>query len=198
MEKLDLRDKYRKLYLAKAEPSLVEVPEVSMLIISGEGGPSDKEFQAAIATLYQLTYALKFQAKTKGNDFSVMPLEGDFYWQEDVLNHIEWTLMIMQPDLVGPRELQEATIMVRKKKGDNPLLARVRLEKRRYESCAQLLHVGPYDQERGSIEKLMSYLADKGLRTSGLHHEIYLSDPNRVEPQKLKTIIRYPVRKISS
>ncbi len=193
---MDLRKMHPELFKAKAEPALLEVPELNYLMIDGHGDPGGEDFQASIGALYQLSYTMKFQSKARGQDFTVMALEGDYRWQEGAMGSMDWTLMTMQPDLIGPVELEEALLAVRRKKGENPYLARAKLQRVWYGMCVHLLHVGPYDQEKASIDKIEAFMITRGLRMNGVHHEIYISDPNRVAPERLKTIIRYPVREI--
>jgi hypothetical protein len=196
MEKLDLRKENRHLYFAKLKPELLEVPELSYLVVDGKGDPGSSEFQGCIKALYGLAYTIKFDSKTADRDFKVMALEGRYCWQEGDPRSMEWSLMIMVPDFIRAKDVEKAREKA-KRKGDEAFISRVRLERFPSGMAAQMLHVGPYDQEKKSVEVLMDFISSKGLRPDGRHHEIYISDPNRTAPEKLKTIIRYPIKEIA-
>jgi hypothetical protein len=156
----------------------------------------------AIGALYSLAYTLKFGLKKKkGLDFRVMPLSGRFH-AEDPRVFLEgrkqewkWTLMLALPSAVTAADLKEARAEAQAKKNASPALPLVRREVLREGQCAQVLHLGPYAAEKPTIEALHAFIAEKGLAFAGSHHEIYISDPNRTAPAKLKTIIRQPVKK---
>jgi hypothetical protein len=201
MEKVDLKKQLKQLYGPRAgRMEVVEVPELAFLMVDGRGRPEEsEEFRAAIPALYTTAYTLKFMLKGRSDpglpDFTIMPLEG--LWPSDVLSEgregdWEWTLMLLQPDFVTPALVTEALEEARRKK---PVagLERVRLERLREGTCVQVLYMGPYDAERPAIEALHGFAAALGLRPRGRHHEIYLSDPNRTAPERLKTVLRQPV-----
>jgi hypothetical protein len=203
--KLDLRLQHKRLYQASAkDPALVVVPRLPFLMIDGQGDPSGLEFQDAVGTLYGATYALKsaFKNEPAGQDFSVMPLEG-LWWCEgipgfdmDRKDLWRWTLMILQPDFVDKASVKQALLLLAQKRGRTPAMGRLRLGKFREGRAVQILHVGPYSAERTTIGRIEEYLGAKGLVAAGRHHEIYMSDPRRTAPDKLKTILRVPVARM--
>lgn len=204
MTKIDLRKELKPLYNPPAKaPVVVDVPPMSFLMLDGRGDPNTApEFQAAFAALYGVAYTLKFMLK-KGAatpDWSVMPLEG-LWWTDDMatfsLEHKaawRWTLMVMQPDFVTAEQVEQALALVRAKKKDLPGLDKLRFERLHEGSCAQIMHVGPYAAEAPTIETLHRFIRELGSEPRGKHHEIYLGDPRRTAPEKLKTVIRQPMR----
>jgi len=199
--KLDYTRELRALYAPSREPVIVEVPELHYLMIDGHGDPNAApEFSEAIGALYTLAYTLKFAIKRAqdGIDYRVMPLEGLFFAPDTATFPLreksgwDWTLMIMQPQPVTAQTLGEARVSAMKRK---PLdaIGRVRLELLAEGRAAQVLHIGPYAAEGPTIERLHCFIAEQGYRPAGRHHEIYLSDPARTAPEKLKTIVRQPV-----
>ena len=203
-EKIDLWTEHKKLFSPKAgKPELARVPPFTYLMVDGTGDPNTSPaFMAAIGALYSLAYTLKFRfKKNKGVDFRVMPLSGRFH-AEDPSVFLEgrkaewkWTLMLALPSLVTGSDLKAARQEALAKKNASPALPLVRREVLREGLCAQVLHRGPYAAERPTIAALHAFIAAKDLTLAGSHHEIYISDPNRTAPEKLKTIIRQPVRK---
>lgn len=199
MEKLDLKKIHRQLFNPSAREVVeVVVPPFNYLMIDGEGAPEGELYAQAMATLYPLAYTLKFQLKPT-QDFVVGPLEG--LWWDDTPNGFnaedkdgwKWTSMIIQPDFVTAEHFATACDTVREKGQDAPLLDRIRLEILDEGRCVQIMHVGPYADEGPTIERLHSYIAQHGMTFRGHHHEIYLSDPRRTAPEKLRTVIRQPV-----
>lgn len=202
MPKLDMRKQLGTLYDARPEPALVEVPAMNFLMIDGTGDPNTAEgYQQATEALFSLSYALKFAIKKAGGpDYGVMPLEG-LWWVDDLAaldrEHKEnwrWTSMIMQPEPVTAELVERARAELSKKKR-LPSLDRLRFERFEEGSAAQVLHVGPYADEWPTIERLHSFAQDKGYELRDKHHEIYLNDSRRAAPDRLKTILRHPVRK---
>jgi hypothetical protein len=206
MEKVDLRKKLAALYKASArEPALVEVPAIDFLMIDGRGDPdTTPEFQQAIEALYGLSYTLKFGLKkSAGLDWRVMGLEG-LWWAEGndpgeafrlgERARWQWTLMIAQPDFVNRAAVEEAReeLLARR---PTPAAKHVRFARFEEGPSVQVLHVGPYSEERPTIDLMHAFIHEKGYEFAGKHHEIYLSDPRRVKPDRLKTILRQPVRK---
>lgn len=198
MEKMDLRKAHPNLFKAKAEPGLIDVPELTYLVVRGRGSPGGPEFQAAIGALYKVAYTIKFRCKADGKDFSVTALEGDYSWKEDDRTNMDWALMLMVPEFVKKAEVELSVQAVRAKKGDVPQLDKVELMRRTDGPSVHMLHVGGYGEMMDSVALLWQFMHTKGLQPNGPHHELYISDPNRVAPEKLKTIIRYPVREKSS
>jgi hypothetical protein len=200
-EKLDLRKRYKELYSAKTEPSLVAVPELAAIAVDGAGDPNGSEvFQDCMAALYAAAYTLKFALKkSRGLDWTVMPPEGD--WRSHDLSTFSmerkdewtWTLLIVQPGEVLEAEAEAAFREARLKKPEVKALERIRFERRPAHEAAQILHIGPYDAEPPTIARLHAFIDERGLRKAGDHREIYMSDPRRGDPAKMKTIIRQPV-----
>jgi hypothetical protein len=206
--KLDLKRELKELYTAPTHPVLVQVPSLQYLMIEGavtEGMAEpgdDPEFGMAIQALYAMSYTLKFDGKARGQDHVVMPLEG-LFWTEgtegteglrlDEVTSMKWTLMIVQPAWVTQEDVDVAARRV-VEKGKAPGSLAVRLETLREDRAAQVLHMGPYAEEPPTIEKLHAFIDEMELVMAGKHHEIYLSDPNRTAPERLKTIIRQPAR----
>jgi hypothetical protein len=202
--KIDLWTENKKLFSPKAgKPELVRVPPFTYLMVDGAGDPNTSAaFRDAIGALYSLAYTLKFGLKKKkGLDFRVMPLSGRFH-AEDPRVFLEgrkqewkWTLMLALPSAVTAADLKAARTEAQARKNASPALPLVRREVLREGLCAQILHLGPYSAEKPTIEALHAFIAEKGLTFAGSHHELYISDPNRTAPVKLKTIVRQPVKK---
>jgi hypothetical protein len=200
MQKVDLKKELKALYGATAKPAIVDVPAMNFLMVDGAGDPNvSPAYQAAIEALYGVSYTLKFTLKRAASavDYGVMPLEG-LWWAKDMAAftrgdkaHWSWTAMIMQPAFITAAQVDAAVVAVRKKHPSDAL------EQLRFESftegrAAQLLHVGSYSDEGPNIQRLHDFIAGQGGKLSGKHHEIYLGDPRRSAPEKLKTIIRQP------
>lgn len=192
---IDLKIDYKDLYSATPAPKTIDVPELPYLMIDGVGAPESEEFERAIKSLYGLAYGVR-RVLGEAVHYSVMPMQGRWGADPQALNQPRgewtWTLMILQPDAVTPEVVDVAAATLRKTKPQLPIDA-VRLEKFTEGLCVQCLHVGPYAEEPTTISKLLSYAADQGLVPVGRHHEIYISDPNRTAPERLRTILRYPV-----
>lgn len=184
---------------AVGRPEIVEVPELNFLMVDGRGAPeTSNDFQAAIGALYPLAYGAKFALKRSGVETRVMPLEA-LWWTSssgafvpEELDKWRWTAMIMQPEPVTADLIDKVRADAMRKK-PNPILAKVELKAFREGLCAQVMHLGPYSAEKPTIEKLHAFIAAEGYRLSGKHHEIYLGDPRRAAPEKLRTIIRQPI-----
>ena len=204
MEKLDLKKDLKHLYNPPSKaPVMLEVPPMNFLAIDGAGAPDGPAAVAAIEALYPVAYTLKFAVKkTQAVDYPVMPLEG-LWWAEDMSRFSEddkaawkWTYMIMQPDPITADMVKKAIEEVRRKKNP-PALGKMRFERFDEGTSAQIMYTGPYSAEGSTIKMLHDFLHEKGLVFDGLkqkHHEIYLSDPRRTAPEKLKTVIRQPAR----
>jgi hypothetical protein len=207
MKKLDLRKEFKHLYSPSAkQPEIIKIPKINYLMIDGVGDPNTaKEYQDAIAALYGVAYGLKFMTK-KGKeaiDYPVMMLEG-LWWAEgadtmaltDLMKRKDiwqWTMMIMQPKFITRRLFTEAVNQVAKKK-NLPVLAKLRLEPFEEGQCAQIMHVGPYTAEGPTIERLHEFIAESEHTLRGRHHEIYLSDPRKAKPEKMRTVLRQPIK----
>ena len=170
-------------------------------MVDGFGDPNMQEYQEAIETLYAVSYALKFMVK-KGEqavDYGVLPLEG-LWWVDDMSQFSEenkeawkWTSMIMQPEYVTKELFNRAVEEVSKKKNPSAL-SRLRFESFHEGITVQLMHIGPYSAEKPNIERLHRFIDEKGHELRGKHHEIYLTDPRRISPEKMRTILRQPVK----
>lgn len=188
------------LYRVGPSPELVDVPEMNFLMIDGHGDPNDSpQYAAAIQALYGVSYTLKFASKRAGgSDYRVAPLEG-LWWAEDITAFTQgdktawlWTAMIRQPLEVTAAKVEQAAAEVAAKK-HLPAARALRLERFAEGPCAQVLHVGPYAAEGPTIQRLHAFIHEQGYILRGKHHEIYLGDPRRAAPDRLKTIIRQPV-----
>lgn len=202
MPKIDLKKELKHLFQPSAkEAALVDVPEMNFLMIDGAGDPNtSQEYQDAIEALYAVAYTLKFMVKKRDPevDYVVPPLEGlwwagemDAFSMEDK-DAWKWTAMIMQPEAVTQELVDEALQEVAQKK-DPPALPKVRFESYPEGLSVQIMHIGPYSEEAPTIQKLHAFAEEKGYQLRGKHHEIYLSDPRRTAPDRLKTVIRQPV-----
>lgn len=206
MAKKDLTKELQELYFPSAkEPVMIDVPRMSFIMVDGQGDPNtSKDYQNAIGALYSVAYTAKFTLKksTKAKDFIVMPLES-LWWADDPNDFLNgkkekwhWTAMIMVPKHIT-KQVVDDTITQLKKKGKDkelPAIAKLRLEEFEEGLSAQMMHIGPYSEERPNIEKLHKLIRESGHRIVGKHHEIYLGDPRRSKPEKLKTVIRQPMK----
>lgn len=202
MDKYDIKKAHRTLYSPPStEFTVVDVPELRYLAVDGRGDPnSSPAYASAIEALYGVAYAVKFASKNDlGADFVVGPLEG--LWRADDPAVFvkrrkevwEWTMMISQPDWITGEIVQSAVDNLAKKK-DNAALAGLKLRTVVEGTCVQILHLGSYDDETPTLDRLHNhYLPGNGLTFNGDHHEIYLSDARRTAPAKLRTILRQPV-----
>jgi len=216
MEKLDLKKELKYLYLPSAKKmEVVDVPAMNFIMIDGDIEPdlppgTSPLFQENMTALYGAAYTLKFTVKLRKEnpvDYPVMALEG-LWWVEDGTFDIrkpgnwKYTVMMMQPSLVTVEMLTDAVAQLRRKKGDQPAFARLRLESFQEGLCVQTLHIGPYADEPATIEKMDLFLQENGYQDlvglGGKHHEIYMGDPRRTDPSRLKTVLRHPIRKTSA
>ena len=199
--KLDLTRLHKDEYVAPKEPVLIRCRKARYLAVTGKGAPGGEEFQTCIGALYAIAYTVKMRRKLAGKGNYVMgKLEGQ-YWSADregpceiPPEQLEWRLLIRTPEVVGKSDLAAArrTLAAR---GKDAGCERVELIDLGEGSCVQMLHVGPYEQERRTIDRMLAWATDQGWQPAGRHHEIYLSDPRRVPPDRLRTILRMPVRK---
>ena len=203
MSKLDLRKELKQFYTSSKKPNIVDVPEGKFLTITGRGEPGGEAYQAALNALYSVAYTVKFGSKKEGRDFTVMPLEGLWWWDTPATRLSEappreewnWKSMIRQPDFVTDEMVEAAKEEAKAKKGltevDN-----IVLEVFEGGLSAQIMHIGPYSEEGPTVERLHAFIAGNGYRMRGIHHEIYLSDPRRSAPERWRTIIRQPIEKL--
>jgi hypothetical protein len=207
MPPLDLVKLHRPLYAPSARhAAVVEVPEIAFLMVDGRGDPdTSRAFEDAMQALYSTAYTLKFGLKKTdpGRDFKVAPLEG-LWWTDDAAPTAEdlqrdrdawnWTLMLAVPDAVTGDEVA-AAVGAAARKQDLPAAPLLRLERFEEGLAVQMMHVGPYSEEATTIERLHTFAAAEGYELRGRHHEIYLGDPRRTATERLKTVLRHPVRR---
>jgi len=205
-EKYEWRKVEKGLYLPKNKPQVIDIPEFKFITIQGKGSPAESVFTDSIGALYSLAYTIKMMPKKMDSppkgyfDFTVYPLEGVWdindkakanfngrVYKEDFV----YTLMIRQPDFVTEGFYSQMLALAMEKK-KNPLLEKVNFERLSEGRCVQMLHLGPFDDEPASFEIMEEFAKSEGVvRRSKRHREIYLSDPRKVTPQKLKTVLRF-------
>ncbi|MCL2003865.1 MAG: GyrI-like domain-containing protein [Oscillospiraceae bacterium] len=203
----DFKKEYRNLYSPPAAPGVVDVPEMLFIMVDGKGNPNTSEdYQSAVEMLYGLSYAVKM-SKMRGAqppgyfDYVVPPLEGLWWlsdgslaWYEDKDKYC-WTSMMRQPEFVDTAVFEAAKTELSKKKPHLDL-SRARLEKLTEGLCVQAMHIGPYNDEPRTNAAIVQFMADNGyvsdISGTRRHHEIYLSDPRKTAPEKLKTVLRHP------
>lgn len=202
MTKVNLTKELADYYAADQRFRVVEIPRFTYLMIDGEGDPnSSQQYAESVAALYALSYGLKFMSKKElDRDYVVPPLEG-LWWAEDMTSfrrrskeEWSWTMMQLVPDWISSEQYQAVYRSVERKK---PLARLDRVRKQAYQEglCVQILHIGSYDDETSTLAHLHDeWLPANGYAERGKHHEIYLSDPRRVAPEKLKTILRQPIK----
>lgn len=198
-EKIDLYKLHKSDYAASKDPALVNIKPAKYLTIDGQGEPGGPEFQTMLGALYQAAYTMKMAKKSGGQDYKVCTLEG-LWWgsvpgqcsTEQPRNTWNWKLIIRVPDFITAADLKSAVAAL-KQKGKGDLPQKVRLETIKEGRSVQALHVGPYAAEPETVERMRTFAEASGLAFHGTHHEIYLSDPRRVAPERLKTILRMPV-----
>lgn len=204
MDKVNFKKSMRTLYGAPVGTFVnVDVPPMQFVQIDGRGDPNtEASYGRAIEWLYSISYALKFAAKAQlRRDYVVPPLEG-LWWADDPRDFVErqksrwrWTIMIMAPDFIGDALYEAALAKARSRLGEPP--SSLRLARLHEGVCLQTLHVGRYDDEGPVLAKLHDEIMPSlGLTFAGHHHEIYLSDARKTPPEKLKTILRQPVRRV--
>ncbi len=203
MEKVDLKKELKHLYQPSAKEVVqIDVPTMNYLMVDGEGDPNTSQaYSDAVEVLFMVSYSIKFMVK-KGAlaiDYGVMPLEG-LWWADDMSkfttsdkSNWKWTMMIAQPSFVTREIIERAIVDVKKKK--NPTaISKLRLEAFSEGRCAQILYIGHFSEEGPTIQRLHRFIADCGCKPIGKHHEIYLSDIRKADPEKWKTIIRQPMQ----
>jgi hypothetical protein len=212
METLDLRKQWKHLYNPSAKQvEVVQVPRFQFAMIDGQieeglGPGTSPAFQAAMEAIYGISYTLKFMLKQREEnpvDYPVMALEGLWGTEDfdrgtfDITNPVGWqyTVMIMQPDLISAEIFQEGLAQLRKKRGDQPAFALLHLESFEEGLSIQTMHLGPYATEMATIDRMDAFAVENGYQLHGRHHEIYLGDPRKAAPEKLRTILRHPVKK---
>ena len=216
-EALDYKKEYKDLYMPKPEPGIIDVPAMLFIMVDGKGNPNDEggEYPQAVELLYGLSYAIKM-SKMGGSrpagyfEYVVPPLEGLWWLKDDSpfdgtkKEKFCWTSMIRQPEFITQELFGRACKETARKK---PHLdtSKARLQVFHEGLCVQMLHIGPYDDEPGTIAKIEAFIKAENYRNAisdagpdGMirrHHEIYLGDPRKAEPSKMKTVIRHPVKR---
>ena len=213
MEKVDYKKRDKALYQPKTEPMIIQVPSMQFIMIDGRGNPNtSKAYQEACEILYGLSYAIKMSPKNDIHfegyfDYVVPPLEG-LWWLEEEVEEVDysqtqikdqfcWTSMIRQPEFVTEEVFKKAKEILHKKKPELNL-SLARLVKWEEGLCAQIMHIGPYNDEPKTIAKLQEFIKQEGyvedFSMTRKHHEIYLGDPRKTAPEKLKSVLRHPIR----
>lgn len=206
----DFKKEYKEYYMPPKKPVIVDVPEMSYIAVRGKGDPNeeDGEYKQAVGVLYAVAYTLKMSYKTDHRiegfyEYVVPPLEG--LWKQDGSENIdyahkeqfEWTAMIRLPDFITKADFEWAVETAAKKKKLDCSKAEYLTFKE--ELCVQMMHIGSYDDEPASVALMNEFIAEQGyvndMVNERQHHEIYLSDPRKTEPAKLKTVIRHPIKK---
>ncbi len=205
MEKIDFKKKLKELYQPTHKDfSVVTVPNMLFVMIDGTGAPEGENFNTAVQWLYSTVYPIKFMSKKKmGKDFVMAPLEG-LWWADDMDDFIKgnrekwkWRLMIVLPEWTSEELFEEGVAKGMKKLGERP--KSLRMEWFEEGLSVQIMHKGPFSDEAPVIARMHhEFIPGNGLVENGHHHEIYLSDARRTAPEKLKTVLRQPVKHSSS
>lgn len=211
MEKLDYKKAYRDLYLPPQRPVVVQVPQMRFLMMDGTGAPESAAYQNAVAALYAASFAIKMSKQTDRRiegyfEYVVPPLEGLWWWEREAAGvaavpreQWHWTAMIRQPEFVTDAVFGWALETCRRKKPEISFDG-LRLEDFTEGLCVQQMHLGPFATEEETLRQMHCFLTENrladGTGTERKHHEIYLGDPRRTKPERMKTVLRLPVRKI--
>lgn len=206
----DFKKEYKEFYLPKKKPEIVTIPKMNYIAVKGCGDPNkeDGEYKNSISILYALAFTIKMSKLTDYRiegyfDYVVPPLEG-FWWQQGVMqidysrkDAFQWISVIRLPDFVSEKDFNWAKQQVKTKKGIDCSNAQfLTIEEG---LCVQIMHIGSYDDEPDTITLMDKFIKENGyindFSNTRMHHEIYLSDARRVAPEKLKTVIRHPIRK---
>jgi len=200
LEKLEYKVLYKDILSPKRKPEIVQASAMQFLMVDGVGDPNvSAEFADAVSVLYGIAYGIKFGRKKIGQepDFSLGPLEA--LWSDSDLLRMPdksrwgWTAMLWLPDFVTPESVRDRVAELKQKK-PSPALDSVWLHILEEGTCVQTLYIGSYNDEAPTIEAMHKFASDQGYRLEGKHHELYFSDPRKTAPEKLKTIIRQPIR----
>lgn len=203
-EKIDLYKLHKDDYVTPKKPVLLTIKKAAYLAINGQGAPGGEVFCEKIGALYAMAFTAKMTRKFAGEqDYGVCKLEAQ-WWGENGEEDFsrtpkekwQWKLLIRTPDFVTKKELAKAAAAIIEK-GKSPTVREVQLESFTEGPCVQMLHVGPYERECETIALMKAHAEANGLKLHGRHHEIYISDPRRVPPERLKTILRHPVRAVN-
>jgi hypothetical protein len=201
--KLNLEKTDPNYYKASSEPTIRQFEPYHYLTVSGQCSPKDSPFATALEQLYSVAYAIKFLSKAEDMDFVVPKMEG-FWWIDGGLSEQytfiqtpeedwNWKIIIRMPDFIEESHYSRAKASVKQKKSAIDV-ENVKFESIHDETCVQILHSGPYEAEEPAINKMMKFIDENQMEVIGYHHEIYLSDPRSVAPEKLRTILRYSVK----
>ncbi|MCH7592764.1 MAG: GyrI-like domain-containing protein [Planctomycetes bacterium] len=197
---LNLFELHKKDYVAGREPALIDIPPAKYLTLVGKGAPGGEAFVTKIGVMYRVAYGAKMRSKFAGRDFAVGILEALWWGTTDRHNFVDepretwnWKILIRVPDFITEANVRQA-FEVSAKRSQGSKAPDVKLETLKEGRCIQVLHVGPYSTEPETIAAMKALAKEKGLTLRGEHHEIYLSDPNTTPPDKLKTILRQPVK----
>lgn len=207
MEKLDLTKRYKTYYTAKITPELVDIEPAQFLALTGKGDPSGLPFSEKLQALYATAYAIKFECKQSGRDFTVPKLECLWWYDEHHFGRLsmsetpldvprsqwEYRQLIRMPEYITGEDVRKGIESIRAKKKSD-LVTDIELYRIAPGKSAQILHIGPFSKEPESLIKLAEFMETKKLERNGLHHEIYLSDFRKTAPEKLRTILREPVK----
>jgi len=202
-EKIDLFKIHKDEYASPKKPKFVETKPAKYLAISGRGAFDCKEFETKIGALYGTAFTIKMTRKFEGKgDYVVCKLENQLWLDDEKAEYNDidpeqwnWKMFIRTPDFVTDEDLQKAQKSLIEK-GKAPEAINVKFDTIDEGLCVQMLHVGPYDKEPETVEIMKAFAQEQGMEIFGKHHEIYISDPRRVPPERLKTILRMPVRKV--
>lgn len=208
----DYKKEYKEYYMPKNKPQIIKIPQMNCIAVRGSGNPNDEngEYKEAIGLLYGIAYTIKMSYKSSYKiegffEFVVPPLEG-FWWQEGIngidYNHKEafnWISIIRLPDFVTKEDFEWAVMEAEEKKGMD--FSKAEFLTYNEGLCVQCMHIGPYDDEPATVKLMDEYIKENGYETDitdkRYHHEIYLSDVRKCKPDKLKTVIRHPIKKIN-
>jgi hypothetical protein len=203
---IDFKKEQKEFYLPKIVPAIIDVPKMNFIVVNGKGDPNNEEFKISVELLYSLSYSIKMSNKAI-LEYVVPPLEG-IWWKGTVgtidKSKFEWAIMLRQPDFVTEEIFEAAKVMVKKKKKHLDVL-KTRLDAFTEGLCAHVMHIGSYDDEGATLNKLEKFVKESGYifdiandsikKLSRRHHEIYLSNPGKVAVEKMKTVIRYPIKR---
>lgn len=208
----DYKKEYKEYYMPKNKPQIIKIPQMNYIAVRGSGNPNDEngEYKEAIGLLYGIAYTIKMSYKSSYKiegffEFVVPPLEG-FWWQEGIngidYNHKEafnWISIIRLPDFVTKEDFEWAVMEAEEKKGMD--FSKAEFLTYNEGLCVQCMHIGPYDDEPVTVKLMDEFIKENGYETDitdkRYHHEIYLSDVRKCKPDKLKTVIRHPIKKIN-
>lgn len=207
MEKLDLTKKYKAYFTAQKQPEIIYIEKASFIALCGKGDPSGEAFARTIEAMYSTAYTIKFACKAEGKDFVVSKLEGQWWFDEtrftgQTMNSAavevprsewEYRLLIRMPDFVTGENMESAKSIVVNQKGIQRA-AEIEWLTLEEGKCVQMLHVGPFSTEPESLKVMSAFIDMHQFGKNGLHHEIYLSDFRKTAPEKLRTILREPVK----